>query len=60
MKIYKITFESDNYPKRTIIINKYPKLRTLLWEVYNIQVDSIIKVNNNRYLADDITCIIEK
>ena len=59
MKIYKITFESDNYPKRTIITNKYPKLRTLIWEVYNIQVDRLIKKNNNVYLADDIICTIE-
>ena len=56
----KITFESKDYPKKTIEIKSRYSIRSLIWDLYNRHIDSIIKINNNKYLADDITCIIEK
>ena len=56
----KITFESKDYTKKTIEIKGKYSIRALIWDLYDKHIDSVIKVNNNRYLADDITCIIEK
>lgn len=56
----KITFESKDYPKKTIEVKSKYSIRALIWDLYNKHIDSVIKVNNNKYLADDITCIIEK
>lgn len=55
----KITFESEDYPKKTIEIKGKYSIRALIWDLYDRHTDSVIKVNN-KYLADDITCIIEK
>lgn len=56
----KITFESKDYPKKTIEIKGKYSIRALIWDLYDKHIDSVIKVNNNKYLADDITCIIER
>lgn len=56
----KITFEPKDLPIKTIEVKGRYKLRALIWDLYNRHIDSVIKVNNNKYLADDITCIIEK
>ena len=56
----KITFESKDYPKKTIEIKSRYSIRALIWELYDRHIDSIIKINNNRYLADDIKCTISK
>ena len=56
----KITFESKDYPKKTIEIKGSYSIRALIWELYDKHINSVIKINNNKYLADNITCIIEK
>lgn len=56
----KIVFEPKDLPVKTIEVKGRYKLRALIWKLYNKHIDSIIKVNNTVYLADDITCIIKK
>ena len=43
----KITFESKDYPKKTIEIKSRYRLRALIWELYNKPIDSIIKAKKS-------------